>query len=129
VRLRAATLFLAFAALAGGCDGTTEEPNPFQCIGLSSKRCQSLLVDAQSQVRGSTPVHAVIRCTKAICTDTDGEASVRVDFANGQVIDWVTTWTPAIPGGPVPVPEAVPVPVDPDPDPVESHGPSAPAPS
>jgi hypothetical protein len=113
-------LFIALLALLGGCDGEAEAsaPNPFECIGVSSERCRRLIDDTRSHVRDSLPVRAVIRCTRPICTDRQGEATVHVVFLNGQVVDWVTSWRPA-----APVPRAVPpVPASSAPAPASPNG-------
>jgi hypothetical protein len=113
-------LFIAWLAVLVGCDGEAESSaaNPFECIGVSSERCRGLINDTRSQVRGSVPVQAVIRCTKPICTDKEGEATVHVVFLNGKVVDWVTSWTQA-----APMPRAVPpVPAASAPAPASPNG-------
>ena len=74
-----------------------------QCIGVPPEQCQSLVDDTRSLIRDSLPIRAEVRCTKAICTDREGEASVHVEFLNGKEVNWVTSWTPA-----APMPRAVP---------------------
>jgi hypothetical protein len=98
--------------LAGGCDGGGVVSNPFQCVGLPNATCERMVAEAQQQMPGVAVVGAVIRCTAAICTDAQGEASIRVDFANGRYVEYGTGWSQAapMPAVPEPVPEATSVP-------------------
>jgi hypothetical protein len=90
-----------------------------------------MLAEAQQQMPGVAVVGAVIRCTIPICTEARGEASLRVDFANGRYVEFGNGWAQAepVPGDPAPDPAQPQGPLEPDPDPVEPQGPSAPGPS
>jgi hypothetical protein len=102
VRVPAMTLLvLVLGACDGGAGGSGG--NPFQCVGLPASTCERLLADARSQFPDVPAVSAVIRCTVAACTDVQGEASVRVDFANGRFVEYGTAWEQAVPA-PNPVP-------------------------
>lgn len=109
-------LVVALAALlCGACDGgaAASAGNPFQCVGLPTATCERMLAEAQQQFPGVPVVRADIRCTIAICTDAQGEASIRVDFANGRFVEYGSAWMQAVPA-PNPV---APVPESPGPQP------------
>lgn len=109
--------FVVAALLGGsllvGCDGGVVS-NPYQCVGLPNATCERMLAEAQQQMPGVAVVGAVIRCTVAICTDAQGEASIRVDFANGRYVEYGTGWAQSMPEPAVPAP--VPVPDEPVPE-------------
>ena len=102
---------MALATVVAACGETVEEPNPFQCVGMAPAICERLLEDARSQVPGSAPVSADIRCTDAICSEQQGNATVKVLFANGQTTDYTTGWASSNGGGAPPAPP-VPVPAE-----------------
>jgi hypothetical protein len=116
---------VAVSGLIAACDGGGVVSNPYQCIGLPTATCERMLAEARQQMPGVAVVGAVIRCTIPVCTEARGEASLRVDFANGRYVEFGNGWEQSepVPGRPVPEP----VPVDPAPDPVEPPGPSTPA--
>jgi hypothetical protein len=62
-----------------------------------------MLADAQREFPGVPVVRADIRCTISVCTDAQGEASIRVDFANGRLIEYGSAWEQAVPA-PIQVP-------------------------
>jgi len=95
------------ATLCWACDGGIESPveGPFECVDLPTSTCERLLADAQQGFPGVPVVRAVIRCTVAVCTEAEGEASIRVDFANGRFVEQAAGWMQAEPA-PNPVPPA-----------------------
>ena len=90
-----AVLALLCGACDGGAEGTATEP--FQCIGLSTETCERMLTEARQEYPGVPVVRAVIRCTIAVCTEAQGEAWIRVDFANGRFVDVGQAWMQADP--------------------------------
>jgi hypothetical protein len=98
-------MFALAALLCAGCDGGADASagNPFQCVGLPTATCERILSDAQREFPGVPVVRADIRCTIAVCTDAKGEASIRVDFANGRMIEYGSAWEQAVPA-PIRVP-------------------------
>jgi hypothetical protein len=111
------------ASLLGGCDGGGGVvSNPYQCVGLPNATCERMVAEAQQQMPGVAVVGAVIRCTASICTEAQGEASIRVDFANGRYVEYGTGWSQA---APMPaLPEPVPVPDQPVPAATPAAAPS-----
>jgi len=65
--------------------GPTPPPdNPgFVCIGVPQIACRSAISGGSDPARPPV-VQVIVRCTKANCTDTEGEADVTFVFANGQ---------------------------------------------
>jgi hypothetical protein len=78
---------------------------------MATPLCERLLEEARTQVPGSAPVSADIRCADAICDERRGTASIKVTFANGQTVDYTSGWESGGGGGAPPAPpEPVPVP-------------------
>ena len=55
----------------------------FICLGVPQIACRNAFTGGFDPARPPV-VQVVVRCTKPICTDTEGEAEVTFVFANGQ---------------------------------------------
>ena len=69
-------------AVPEGPAGPVGEPR-FICVGVPQVACRSAFSGGFDPARPPV-VQVVVRCTRPVCTDTEGEAEVTFVFANGQ---------------------------------------------
>ena len=55
----------------------------FICVGVPRAACRGSVSGGSDPARPPI-VQVIVRCTRPICTDTEGEADVTFVFANGQ---------------------------------------------
>lgn len=137
-----AALQAAVALIAAACgdppapdtpsDGQAPSAGPqIACLGLPASKCAEFLKQAVLDGRG-VPVSAIrIVCTKAPCTERQGEVAIDVLYASGLRNSTGSGWSTVGGGAPPPVPAAtVPAPFSPASPPAgHDSAPFPPAPS
>ncbi len=69
-------------AVPAGPAGPAGDPE-FICVGVPQVACRNVLSGGSDPARPPV-VQVVVRCSRPICTDMEGEADVTFVFANGQ---------------------------------------------